>query len=246
MSTIRGFTVEKSAGRNRVFDGGDIKLATRPKVSRNLYHGPSQQPSVSGDNEAVSDNHPQNISGNEPQILPHPSQQPQQDSDMIDIKVEDDNVQYGDDNIQSNDNDNDNNDNVQSGGEQLNIQNNIRDNGQQDVLGNQAFLRAFDGQTFSDLIRESQVSAAATSGHPPEHPPLDNALEDSRPHSSSPIDPEADKNVDHGTPAVSPIRSASPVDTNDQGNQSIYEYDQTTGGYIYRDLDTGVTLTITK
>ncbi len=200
----------------------------------------SQQPSVSDDNEAASDNHPQNISGDEPQGLPHSSQQPQQDSGVVDIKVENDNGQYGDDNVQ-NDNDDDNGDNVQYDGEQLDDQSNVV---QHDIHSSQAFMGAFDGQTFSDLIRESQVSAAATHGHPQEHSPSDNALEDSRPRSSSPIDPEADRDIGHGTPPVSPIRSAPPVDIND--NQSIYEYDEATGGYVYRDLDTGVSFTITK
>ena len=86
-------------------------------------------------------------------------------------------------------------------------------------------MKPFGGQTFSDLIRDNQASDVPTSGHPPEHSSSENALEDSRPRSSSPIDPEADKNIDHGTPAVSPVRPVSPEDTYNNGDQSIYEID---------------------
>ncbi len=218
----------------------------------------SQLPSVGDDNEAVPDNQPQNISEAEPQTLPQTSQQSQQVIDTSNIKVEHDdaqqdsvnvrqgdNVVTNDDNVQGeDDNVQDDNDGQTGDDQQANVHDNMGVDVVQDAQSGQSFLGPFDGNTFSGLINDNR--AATVSGHPTGQSLPESALADSRPRSSSPVDPEADRRVDHGTPPVSPVRPISRQDISDDANQSIYEFDQKTGGYIYRDPDTNISFTVTK
>ncbi len=243
---------ERKSNQNRVYNGGVINRSTRPKVSRPIIMDHSQQPSVGDDTEAVLDNQSQNVSGAELQAQPQSSQQSQQVIDASSVKVEHDDAQYDSLNDQQNDNGATNDDNVQNDDveqtgdvQQADVHANVNTDDIQNAQTAQSFLGPFDGNTFSDLINDNRASTAM-SGHPTGQSLTEGALADSRPRSSSPVDPQADGQTDHGTPPVSPVRPISRQDVTDDENQSIYEFDQKTGGYIYRDPDTNISFTVTK